>query len=75
MLQVEFDYDEFAKVILEERNLRDLSLRNLADDIGMNYININRIENRLTKPSLDTILMFVNYFGLNYDMFFKEIWR
>jgi transcriptional regulator with XRE-family HTH domain len=49
------------------RNLRNLTVTQLAKDLNISAGNITRYENNNIKPSADTIVLFSNYFDISTD--------
>lgn len=54
------------------RNLKDLSLRELAEKIGITKMAISNWENGIAQPSKENILKLCDIFNLEYDYFYKE---
>ena len=62
--------DFFAKRIYELRNERNISARELSLTMGQNSSYINRIENRLTLPSIQGLLCICECLDITpYDFF------
>lgn len=58
--------------IKELRQKKGLSLRELGDQINMNYSHLSRLENGLKVPSLETVELLAGYFGVRPSYFFEE---
>ncbi|HPS31253.1 MAG TPA: XRE family transcriptional regulator [bacterium] len=54
------------------RNLKDLSLRELAEKIGITKMAISNWENGVAQPSKENILKLCDIFNMEYDYFYKE---
>lgn len=62
--------DFFAKRIYELRNERNISARELSLTMGQNSSYINRIENRITLPSIQGLLCICECLDITpYDFF------
>ena len=57
----------FAKRLQELRNERRLSQRQLAEEVGISWANINRWENNIVIPKMDSIILLARFFGVSSD--------
>lgn len=58
--------------IKELRKRKGLSLRELGEEINMNYSHLSRLENGQKIPSLETIELLADYFGVKASHFLDE---
>ncbi|WLR53593.1 helix-turn-helix transcriptional regulator [Mesobacillus subterraneus] len=59
--------------IKELRQRKGLSLRELGEEINMNYSHLSRLENGQKVPSLETIELLANYFEVKASYFLDEV--
>ena len=57
----------FAERIKELRQEKNLTLKELAKEIGVTDIAISRWENELRTPNIETLVLFAKYFGVTAD--------
>ena len=64
--------DFFVERIIELRNQKNVSAREMSLAIGQNGSYINRIENRQTFPSMQAFFYICEYFQITPQEFFDE---
>ena len=64
--------DFFVERIIELRNQKNVSAREMSLAIGQNGSYINRIENRQTFPSMQAFFYICEYFQISPQEFFEK---
>ena len=54
------------------RKQRRLTLREVADALGVHYTHVQKIETGRKRPSLDVILKFATLFGVTADQLMRD---
>ena len=72
MLVVEDALDFISKRISALRDSRNVSARELSLSIGNDKNYINRVENKVVKPSIEGLVYVCDYFGITLAEFFDD---
>lgn len=65
-------FDYIAAHTTQLRDQRGVSARDMSLSLGQNPSYINKIENKLAKPSIDGLQYICDYFGLTLSEFFDD---
>lgn len=71
-MELPFEYSSLAEFIKEERTLNNMSRKKLADESGVSFNMIERIENEKSVPTLSTIENIVESLGFQLCVKEKE---
>jgi transcriptional regulator with XRE-family HTH domain len=64
--------DKIGNRIRELRKLNNISANKLAISLGIDPSNISKIENGVSKPSLDLLMKICDYFKISMSDFFSD---
>lgn len=64
--------DKIGNRIKELRELNNISANKLAISLGIDPSNISKIENGVSKPSLDLLIKICDYFKISMSDFFGD---
>lgn len=62
--------EEFIKRLVELRQNKDVSAREMSLAVGMNENYINRLENGASLPKMETVFLMCDYLGVSLQEFF-----
>ncbi|MCL2846853.1 MAG: helix-turn-helix domain-containing protein [Firmicutes bacterium] len=60
----------FAKRLHELRTERGIEIQALATKLGLHYTTVLRYERNEAKPSIETIILLADFFGVSTDYLF-----
>ena len=63
---------KFGQKLHYLRTQRDLTLRQVAEMVGVHYAHLNRIEHGAKRPSTDLVLKVAEIFNVSTDQLMKD---
>ena len=64
--------EKFGKKLRQLRKQRDLTLRQLAEILGVHFTHLNNIEHGTKRPSTDLVLKVAQVFDVSTDQLMKD---
>lgn len=72
--EVTYEKEFTRQLITQLRQQRGVSARKLSKDVGVNEAYINRIENKISEPSMEVFFKICKYFEITPEVFFAGLY-